>query len=112
MRHSTIGYRIPSGIVRHLDIVCRFLSVILLFAEEGNPWLCPICECMSNETKCVYPPPPDHCAISLLKLFRNAERVFRLTSIAEIFINCAKTSITYICLLIRTTFEYRLKSNL
>jgi len=34
MRHSTIGYRMLSGIVRHLDIVCRFLSVILLSVAE------------------------------------------------------------------------------
>jgi len=99
-----IGYRIPSGIVRHLDIVCRFSSVIFIRAGERNPWLCPICKCMLNETEYVYPPPPEHCAILSLELFRNAER--GLISITEIFINCAKTFImsTCMCSLIQAMF--------
>jgi len=53
----------------------------------------------SNETESAYPPPPLFpiiAQLSLLELFRDAERVFELTSTAEIFIDWAKTFITSI----------------
>jgi len=93
--------------------VCNF---IVRDGEGG--WLCPtvnVCRVKWNRIRVSAPSLfPIIAQLSLLELFRDAERAFELTSTAEIFIDCAKTFITSIrmCLLIRTTSESRLKSNL
>lgn len=65
------------------------------------------CKCVSRQMKqnaCIRSPPPlpNIAQLSLLELFRNAERAFGLTSTAEIFIDCAKASVHYVHLHVLT----------